>query len=189
MYYPLLQSYVPSMHVHARTNGNLNYAMRRVRDHLQAIDSTIPITRSATLNEQTRVALSVYELAAGALTMFGALTIILAAIGIYGLVAFSVKQSTHEIGIRMAVGANRANVVWNFLRRGASLATAGAVIGLILASAASGAIGSLLYGVGARDVTSFAAATAIVMAIAVLASLVPAWRASKTDPLSALRHQ
>ena len=189
VYYPLLQSYVPSVHVHARSNGDLNYAMRRVRDHLQAIDSTIPITRSATLNEQTRVALSVYELAAGALTMFGVMTIVLAAIGIYGLVSYTVQQSAQEIGIRMAVGANRANVVWNFLRRGASLATAGAVIGLILASAASGAIGSLLYGVGARDVTSFAAATAIVMAIAVLASLVPAWRASKTDPLSALRHQ
>jgi macrolide transport system ATP-binding/permease protein len=189
VYYPLLQSYVPSMHVHARTNGDLNYAMRRVRDHLQAIDSTIPITRSATLNEQTRVALSVYELAAGALTMFGVMTIVLAAIGIYGLVAYTVQQSTQEIGIRMAIGASRGDVAWTFLRRGTVLAGIGAAIGLLLAVAASGAIRSLLYGVSARDVISFGGGTAVVMIIAVLASLVPAWRASKTDPLSALRHQ
>jgi macrolide transport system ATP-binding/permease protein len=189
VYYPLLQSYVPSMHVHARASGSLNYAMQRVRDHLQAIDSTIPITRSATLNEQTRVALSVYELAAGVLTMFGVMTIVLAAIGIYGVVAYTVQQSTHEIGIRMAVGASRANVAWNFLSRGAMLAAVGAATGLLIAFVVSGAIRSLLYGVGARDVMSFAGATVLVMAIALAASFFPAWKASRVDPLSALRHQ
>ncbi len=98
------------------------YAMRRVRAHVQEIDPAIPIVRSATLSEQTRVALSVYELAAGALTMFGVMTIVLAAIGIYGLVAFTVQQSTQEIGIRMAVGAQRRDVAWSFLGRGAKLA-------------------------------------------------------------------
>jgi ABC-type antimicrobial peptide transport system permease subunit len=121
--------------------------------------------------------------------MFGMMTIVLAAIGIYGLVAYTVQQSTQEIGIRMAVGASRGNVVWGFLRKGAGLAAAGTAIGLVLAAAASGAIRSLLYGVGARDVISFGGGTAIVMTIAILASLVPAWRASKTDPLSALRHK
>jgi macrolide transport system ATP-binding/permease protein len=189
VYYPLLQSYVPSFHVHARALGDLNYAMRRVRDHLQALDSTIPITRSTTLAEQTRVALSVYELAAGALTMFGLMTIVLAAIGIYGLVAYTVQQSTQEIGIRMAVGASRGDVLWNFLSRGAGLAAIGATLGLMGAFVASGALQSLLYGVGARDMISFAGGTAVVMTIAILASLVPAWRAAKTDPLKALRHQ
>jgi macrolide transport system ATP-binding/permease protein len=189
VYYPLLQSYVPNLTIHARAAGDLTGAIRRVRDHVQAVDSTIPITRSTTLAEQTRVALSVYELAAGALTMFGVMTIVLAAIGIYGLVAYTVQQSTQEIGIRMAVGANRLDVVWDFLRRGVVLAVIGSVIGLALAGAASGAIRSLLYGVGARDAVSFVGGTAIVMSIALLASLVPAWRASRTDPLKALRHQ
>ena len=89
----------------------------------------------------------------------------------------------------MAVGASRGDVVWNFLRRGAGLATAGAAIGLILATVASGAIRSLLYGVGARDVIAFGGGTAVVMTVAMLASLVPAWRASRIDPLKALRHQ
>jgi predicted permease len=189
VYYPLLQSYVPGMHVHARTNGDLGYAMQRVRDHLQAIDPTIPITRSATLIEQTRAALSVYELAAGALTMFGVMTIVLASIGIYGLVAITVQQSTREIGIRMAIGARRTDVGLTFLKRGATLAAVGTLLGLALALIASGALRSLLYGVGARDMIAFAGATALVMGIAVMASFVPAWRASKTDPLVALRHQ
>ena len=189
VYYPILQNYAPGFVIHARTGGDLNYAMHRVRDHVQALDPTIPITLSRTLTEQTRVALSVYELAAGALTMFGVMTMVLAAIGIYGLVAYTVQQSTQEIGIRMAIGASGIAVVRDFLRRGTALAGIGALIGLVLAAAASGAIRSLLYGVDARDMMSFAAATAVVMTIAILASLVPAWRAAKTDPLKALRHQ
>jgi predicted permease len=189
VYYPILQNYAPGFVIHARTGGDLNYAMRRVRDHVQALDPTIPITLSRTLTEQTRVALSVYELAAGALTMFGVMTIVLAAIGIYGLVAYTVQQSTQEIGIRMAIGANRMNVLWDFLRRGAMFAGIGAVIGLVLATAASGAIRSLLYGVGARDAIAFGGGTLVVMSIAIVASMVPAWRASRIDPLKALRHQ
>jgi ABC-type antimicrobial peptide transport system permease subunit len=100
-----------------------------------------------------------------------------------------VQQSTQEIGIRMAIGASRGDVLWNFLSRGAGLAAIGAAIGLTGAIAASGALRSLLYGVGARDLIAFAGGTAVVMTIALLASVVPAWRASKTDPLAALRHR
>lgn len=189
MYFPLLQSYVPGLTIHARSSGELSDALRRVREHVNAIDPAIPVVRSVTLAEQTRAALSVYQLAAGSLTMFGAMTILLAAIGIYGLIAYTVQQSTQEIGIRMAIGARRIDVLWTFLRRGTLLAAAGAVIGLVGAPALSGALSSLLYGVSARDVVSFGSATAVVMAIALAASIVPAWKASKTDPLSALRHR
>jgi len=189
IYYPLLQTYAPAITIHARAAGDVNHAMRRVRDHMQAIDPAIPITRSVTLREQTRVALSVYQLSAGALTMFGVMTILLAAIGIYGVVAYTVQQSTQEIGIRMAIGARRVDVAWNFLGRGATLAATGAIIGLAIAVSLSGALSSLLYGVGTRDVVSFAGGTALVMGIALMASFFPAWKASKTDPLTALRHQ
>lgn len=189
VYYSLLQYYLPSFTIHARGHGDTNYAMRRVRNHVQQIDASIPITRSLTLAEQTRAALSVYQLSAGALTMFGMMTIVLAAIGIYGVVAYAVQQSTHEIGIRMAIGARRSDVVGNFLRRGAVLGGTGAMIGFAIAIAVSGAIRSLLYGVGARDVMAFAGGTALVMTIAIVASFIPAWRASRIDPLTALRHQ
>ena len=99
--------------------------------------------------------------------------IVLAAIGIYGLVAYTVEQSTQEIGIRMAIGANRMDVLWDFLRRGSMLAGLGAVIGLVLAAAGSGAIRSLLYGVGAWDAIAFGAGTLVVMLIAITASMVP----------------
>ena len=189
VYFPLLQEYAPTFIIHARATGDVSYALRRLRQHVNSLDPAIPIVRATTLSEQTRVALSAYQLGAGALTMFGVLTMLLAAIGIYGLVAFAVKQSTQEIGIRMAVGASRTDVMITFLRRGTSLAAIGAGVGLTLALSMSRSIGSLLYGVTPRDALSFAVATAIVMAIAIAASLLPAWSASKTDPLSALRHR
>lgn len=189
VYYSLLQYYNPNLTIHARATGDLPYAMRRVREDLQQIDPAIPILRSMTLTEQARLALTIYELAAGSLTMFGVMTILLASIGIYGLVAYSVQQSTHEIGIRMAVGASRADVAWTFLRRGVVVSGTGAIIGLVLAASLSGAIRSLLYGVGVADLMAFAGGTMIVMVIALVASFVPAWRAAQTDPLLAIRQK
>jgi ABC-type antimicrobial peptide transport system permease subunit len=156
---------------------------------VNTLDPQIPIVRSVMLPEQTRVALAIYQMAAGAITMFGVMTILLAAIGIYGLVSYTVQQSTQEIGIRMAVGARRLDVMWTFLRRGTLLAAIGAAIGLVAAVALSGALRSLLYGVGPRDVVSLTGGTAVVMTIALVASLLPAWKASRTDPLTALRHR
>jgi putative ABC transport system permease protein len=121
--------------------------------------------------------------------MFGVLTILLASIGIYGLVAYSVRQSTREIGIRMAVGAQRFDVAWAFLRSGFIITVIGAAAGLAIAVALSGAIRSLLYGVSARDLVAFAGGTAVVMSIALIASFFPAWKASRIDPLTALRHR
>jgi predicted permease len=189
VYFPLLQSYLPGLTIHARAVSDASDALKQVRQHVVTLDPQIPIVRSVMLAEQARVALAIYQMAAGAITMFGVMTILLAALGIYGLVAYTVQQSTQEIGIRMAIGAGRGDVVWTFLRRGTTLAAIGAGVGLMAATALSGAIRSLLYGVSPRDMVSFGSATAVVMAIALAASIVPAWKASKTDPLSALRHR
>jgi predicted permease len=190
LYWPLLQSYSSQVTIHARSKTtDAATALRQARDRVRALDPQLPIARSLTLAEQSRQALSVYQMATGTLTMFGTMTIVLAAIGIYGLVAYSVKQSTQEIGIRMAIGASRTDVMFTFLRRGTGLAAIGAVAGLALALVLSRSIGSLLYGVTAYDALAFTGATVIVMAIALTASLLPAWTASRTDPLSALRHR
>ena len=107
VYFPLLQSYLPALTIHARAVSDTGDALKQVRQHVNTLDPQIPIVRSVMLAEQTRVALAIYQMAAGAITMFGVMTILLAALGIYGLVAYTVQQSTQEIGIRMAVGAGR----------------------------------------------------------------------------------
>ena len=190
VYWPLMQSYSSQVTIHARSRTtDAAAALRRTRDRVRNLDPLLPIARSLTLAEQSRQALSVYQMAAGALTVFGTMTIVLAAIGIYGLVAYTVKQSTHEIAIRMAVGASRGDVAWTFVKRGLSLAGAGAAIGLVVAAGLSGSIRSLLFGVSGHDAVAFGLATGMVVAIALAASLLPAWTASRTDPLSALRHR
>ena len=140
------------------------------------------------LTEQARGDLGNYEMAASALVMFGAMTIALSALGIYGLVAYTVRQSTQEIGIRLAVGASRMDVVRRFVGRGLGLAGAGMALGLAAAIGITQLLANVIGSVGVLDVRSFVAATALVLTIALGASIVPAWRASRTDPLSALRH-
>ena len=123
------------------------------------------------------------------LFVFGVAGMALAAMGTYGLIAYTVKQSTHEIGIRMALGASGLSVVRRFLERGLRLGAIGAGLGLATALAVTRWLSSALFGVSATDVSSFARALAIVMSVVVVATLVPAWRASRMNPLSALRHQ
>jgi ABC-type antimicrobial peptide transport system permease subunit len=122
------------------------------------------------------------------LFLFGVAGMALAAMGIYGLVSYAVKQSTHEIGIRIALGASGRAVVREFLVRGLRLGAAGAVLGTISALAVSRLLASVLFGVSATDAVAFARAVAIVLTGVVAATIVPAWRASRTNPLSALRH-
>ena len=141
------------------------------------------------LTEQTRVALSVFSMAAGVLMVFAVIAMILTALGTYGLVSYAVKQSTHEIGIRIAIGASRAQLLGRFLERGLWLGATGAVCGLAGAVLATRLLASLLYGVSPTDAVSFAVAAAVVLTTVLVASFVPAWRASRTDPIAALRHR
>jgi putative ABC transport system permease protein len=113
----------------------------------------------------------------------------LAAMGTYGLVSYVVRQSTREIGIRMALGASSASVVRRFVARGVRLGTLGAVLGILAALGVSRFLGSVLFGVSPTDATVFAMALAIVASGVLLATLVPAWRAARTNALAALRHQ
>jgi ABC-type antimicrobial peptide transport system permease subunit len=109
--------------------------------------------------------------------------------GTYGLVAYSVKQSTHEIGIRMALGASGLSVVREFVARGLRLGAAGAALGVVAAVGIGRLLGSLLFGVSATDATSFIGALGLVAGIVLAATIVPAWRAARVNPLTALRHR
>lgn len=123
------------------------------------------------------------------LFVFGIAGMALAALGTYGLVSYTVKQSTHEIGIRMALGAPRLSVVRGFLGRGLRLGAIGAGIGVVAALLLTRFLQTVLFGVSATDAASFAGALAIVLSGVVLATLIPASRAARTDPMIALRHQ
>ena len=136
-----------------------------------------------------RGALILFNLMATMLFVFGAAGMVLAAMGTYGLVSYTVKQSTHEIGIRMALGASGPLVVRGFVARGLQLGAIGATLGIAAALAVSSLLGSVLFGVSATDAVAFARALAIVMGVVVFATIMPAWRAARTNPLSALRHQ
>jgi predicted permease len=189
VYLPFLQVYNSAMTLHVRSAGSSPRLVEQVRDRLHALDPELPVLDAQLLADQAEVALSVFQTAAGILLMIGVIATVLAALGIYGLVSYSVKESTHEIGIRMAIGARPGDIVRRFLGRGFRLALVGTACGLVVSLAVTRALGSLLYGVSATDAVSFVAASTMVLAVALVASLIPSWRAARTDPIAALRHQ
>lgn len=188
VYLARAQYYRSDTVIHARSRAAGTEVLNRLQYHVRNIDPDLPISSVKMLTEQARGDLGNYEMAASALAMFGAMTIALSALGIYGLVAYTVRQSTQEIGIRLAVGASRMDVVRRFVGRGLGLAGAGTALGLAAAIGITQLLANVIGSVGVLDVRSFVAATALVLTIALCASVIPAWRASRTDPLSALRH-
>jgi hypothetical protein len=188
-YVPLLQSYRSNLILSTRGEAPVDRLVEQARARIAALDPDLPIVHAGTLAESTRGALMLFQLMATMLFLFGAAGMALAAIGTYGLVSYIVKQSTHEIGIRLALGATSRSVVLAFLARGVRLGAIGAAIGVAAALGLTRLLGSALFGVSATDALSFARALAIVLGIVMVATLVPAWRAARTNPLSALRHQ
>ena len=189
VYLPFLQSYRGSMVLHTRGRGAVDRLVEQARASVAALDADLPILSAKPLADETRGALIFFDLIATMLSVFGAAGMGLAAVGIYGLVSYTVAQSAHEIGIRMVLGASGVSIVREFLARGLRLGAAGAALGLVAALGASRLLGSFLFGVSPTDGTSFFRALAIVVGGVIIAAIVPAWRASRTNPLSALRHQ
>jgi predicted permease len=187
VYLPLLQRYQPAFIVQVRGAGLPADLVARVRAALQGIDPNLPVLDARPLEEQIRVALMGFEMAAGTLTMFGAMAGLLAAIGLYGLIAYTVEQSRHEVGICMALGASRTDVLRRFLGRGLRLGVVGTAVGLAIAVATARLMNAVLYGVSAMDPGTFLAGAGAVLTITIAASFLPAWRASRWDPIAALR--
>jgi predicted permease len=189
LYLPFLQSYRSSMVLHTRGRGSEDDAVQGARALVAALDGDLPILEARTLTQATRGALILLDLAATVLFVFGLAGMALAALGTYGLVSYVVTQSTREIGIRMVLGASTLSVVGGFVARGLRLGAIGAVLGTLAALALTGLLGHVLFGVSAHDPLSFARALGVVFGGVILATLVPAWRAARTNPLTALRHQ
>jgi predicted permease len=189
VYLPFLQSYRSNMILYTRGPASVEVLVDQARKCVASLDADLPILHAESLFESTRGALLFFELTATMLFLFGAAGTALAAMGTYGLVSYTVKQSTHEIGIRLALGASGLSVVRRFLGRGLQLGAIGAALGGVAALGVGRVLGSVLYGVSATDAVSFVRALAIVLGVVIIATIVPAWRAARTNPLSALRHQ
>ena len=177
------------MILHTRGAGPIDRLVDQARARVAALDADLPILKATPMAQTTRGAMMLFDLMATMLFIFGGAGMALAAMGTYGLVSYSVEQSTHEIGIRMALGAPAFSVVREFLGRGLRLGAIGAALGIVAALGVTRLLGGVLYGVSATDVISFARALALVLGIVLVATIVPAWRAARTNPLSALRQQ
>jgi ABC-type antimicrobial peptide transport system permease subunit len=189
-YLPFAQSYRSTLILHARSaSGAVEPLIERTRVHIEALDANLPVLSVRPMDETTRGAFIFYDLTATMLFLFGAAGMLLAVMGTYGLVAYVVRQSTREIGIRIALGASRLSVVRGFVSRGLRLGVVGAVVGVVAALGVAQLLRNVLYGVSATDVVSFGTALAIVLGGVVLATVIPAWHAARTDALTALRHQ
>jgi putative ABC transport system permease protein len=159
----------------------------RIRHDIRTIDPTLPVFGVSSMNDVLDRSLASHRFAADLVGGFAGLALLLASIGIYGLLSYMVGQSSRDIGIRMALGARPGDILRMFLQRGVVLAGVGVVIGLVVAASSASVMASLLYGVRPRDPAVFLIVPLLLFAVAVLASYVPAWRATKVDPLIALR--
>jgi predicted permease len=173
--------------IHYTGDGALVAA--KVREIVRGIDSTLDPLMIHTIPEQIDQRLVRDRLTARLSTFFGALALLLACIGLYGVLSYTVSQRTGEFGVRMALGAQRGNVLWLILREALGVTLLGAAVGLGAALAATRVLESMLYGLTARDPLTLVGAAIILLAVATLAALLPAWRASRTDPMTALRYE
>ncbi len=189
IYYPVSQGYTAGLTLVVRTAGDPKAAIGAIREEIRKLDANLPVYDFKTLEEHMGLSLFPARVAAGLLGAFGLLALTLAAIGIYGVMAFSVAQRTREIGIRMALGAQKGDVLHMILRQGLILAAVGLVIGLAGAFMLTRLLSSVLYGVSATDAVAFIGVSVLLSLVVLLASFIPARRAAEVDPMLALRYE
>ncbi len=177
------------MTLYLRTHGDPAVVMAVAQREIRSMDALVPIIRPMTVGEVIDLSLFGPRLGAALLGVMGAMALVLASVGLYGVLAYSVSQRHQEIGLRMALGARQPDVLWLILRNAMTVVGIGAAIGLGMALAVSRAVTDLLYGISATDPATYLGVALMLAAVACLASSVPAFRASRVDPLVALRHQ
>jgi predicted permease len=189
VYLPLAQMYMPQVTLHVRANGDAAAAQNTVRAAVRRVDSALPLFDVRTLQSQADASLGTFVVATLFLSAAGVQALLLAAIGIYGVVAFLVAQRTREIGIRVALGATPSRVLRLIMGQGLALSIAGLGLGVAIALASTRVLAGMLYGVGPRDPLTFVATAAGLLAVALLACWIPARRALKVSATTALRYQ
>jgi predicted permease len=189
MYQPYMQTRVGGAVVELRTAAAPAGVMATVREAARQIDPNLPLTDVSTQIEQVERRFAQEKLFAQAYTLFGSLALFLASIGLFGLMSYNVSRRTNEIGIRMALGAQRYDVLRLVMRESMLLVAIGVVTGLVIAFASSRLVSTLLFGLAARDAKSMALAVGVMVAVSALAGYLPARRASRVDPMVALHYE
>jgi putative ABC transport system permease protein len=172
-----------------RTTGEAGRMTAAVRREVRAVGPGVPIDRVGTLAQALSSSVALPRFRSLLMGVFAATALLLAAIGIYGVIAYSVAQRTQEIGVRMALGASPAGVLWLVVAHGGRLTTVGIAVGLAGAFCLTRVLKNMLFGVAASDGVTFASAALVLGAVAVVASLIPALRAARVDPVTALRQE
>ncbi|MBA3495920.1 MAG: ABC transporter permease [Gemmatimonadales bacterium] len=189
MYLPLAQVSSRSLTIAARTGGDPLRLVPDLKHAVGAVDANLALSRVATMHDRLADTMARPRVNALLLGGFALTALMLAAIGIYGVIAYGVAQRTRELGIRVALGARSADVLRLVIRQGMAPVAAGLALGLAGAAAASRVLRGLLYGVGSTDPVTYGAVAAFLAAVALLASYLPARRAAHADPVSALREE
>jgi ABC-type antimicrobial peptide transport system permease subunit len=189
LYIPTLQAPTRTAYLVVRTKGDPSAIAGAVRGEIRALDRALPISQLRSMDDVMSSARSRPRFLTLLLTLFSSASLLLAALGIYGVISYSVAQRTNEIGIRMALGAQSFDVVRLVGAVGLRLAAAGILLGALGAFALTRTLSGLLFGVSSVDAATFAAMAAMLFAVTLLACYIPARRASKVDPLIALRYE
>jgi putative ABC transport system permease protein len=187
VYLPFGQNYSPLLWLVARTRGGADPVLLGVLGRLRALDPDLMILQTRTMERHLATMLLPARLGALTFTAFSALALTLATIGIYGIVAYALRSRTREIGIRLSLGARPSTAVLLLMRSGMRLVLGGVLIGLALSAAAARLLGSFLFGVSSYDPVTFAAVPVVLIAVGTLAAYLPARRATRVDPVVALK--
>jgi putative ABC transport system permease protein len=188
-YAPYAQAVVTNPYVVIRTSGDPAAMQGALREAVHQMDESVPVYQVATLEDYISKSAARPRFQMFLLTGFAAIALVLAAIGLYGLLSYMVVQRTLEIGLRMALGAQRADVLGMIVRRGLSLSIIGAGVGVAISVLITRLLSGLLYGIRPTDPVTFAATTVLLILVGTVASCVPAYRAARMDPMKTLREQ
>jgi predicted permease len=188
-YYSHSQTPAPVNNLVIRYAGSADAVIPQVRRAILEVNRNLPIDGVISLSDHIGLSLAQERLVARLGAFFGLLALLLACVGLYGVLSYAVARRTNEIGIRIALGAMRGDVIWLVLREALALVGAGVVIGLLASLAATRTVSTLIFGLGPNDPLTIAAATMLLLAVAALAGYLPAHRASRIDPMAALREE
>ena len=187
VYLPMWQTGSFSGEYMMRVRGDASAMVTEVKELLRGLDPQLPLLMPRTLHQVVRASLVRQQLAMALMAGFGGLALLLAALGVYSVMAYSVEGRTREFGVRSALGAQRQSIVLLVFRQGMAMAVAGTVAGMILALAATRFVATLLVGVSTHDALSFVVSPMLLIAVVLAACFVPAWRATRVSPVDALR--